>query len=160
VHLQEGYSSADIDQSGKVGITSHHTVLALSDSTCGTVLIPAAVKRTCIVALRGQGIAPTTIYLRLFVSGLYYLMRDFIGRVDYFVIDVEYPGHDQDIRRQLLNFLRRDGLVLEPDQVVFELIGKQSRAHKLALTTFRNEVIPDRVLTTDMILRLLSRQNK
>jgi hypothetical protein len=112
-------------------------------------------KQTCLRTLRQQGYEPNTIYLRLFVAGLYCLLRDHITGIDLAIIDVEYPGHGATIRRYLLNLLRRDGLDIHKDRITFGYVGKSSPAHTIALATFRREQRPDKVLTAAALLELV-----
>ncbi|HRK68220.1 MAG TPA: hypothetical protein PKY73_11765, partial [Hyphomonas sp.] len=71
------------------------------------------------------------------------------------IIDVEYPGHGDTIRRYLLNLLRRDGLVIHKERITFDYVGKSSPAHNMALATFRGEQKPDKVLTAATLLDLI-----
>jgi len=145
----------EIDQSGKIGKTNEDTALAFSNGKRYSVLIPRSVKQTCLRTLRRQGYEPNTIYLRLFVAGLYCLLRDHIAGIVLAIIDVEYPGHGDTIRRYLLNLLRRDGLVIHKERITFDYVGKSSPAHNMALATFRGEQKPDKVLTAATLLDLI-----
>ncbi len=142
----------EVDQSGKIGKTNVDTVLAYSNDRQYTVRIPRAVKRRCLQELRNQGVPAKRIYTRLFVIGLYFLLREHISSIDTVVIDVEYPGHDDRIRRYLLNLLRRDGLDVDKDLFLFARIGKKSTAHSLALATYRGQKRAHRVLSAEDIL--------
>lgn len=144
----------EIDQSGKIGKTNEDTVLAFSNGTQSAVLITRAVKQTCLRTLRKQGYEPNTIYLRLFVAGLYYLLCQHMATIDLAVIDVEYPGHNDTIRRYLLNLLRRDGLDIRKERITFDFVGKGSPAHAVALATFRRQRQPDKVLTVEQLLAM------
>ena len=142
----------EIDQSGKIGKTNEDTVLAFSNSTQSAVLISRSVKQTCLRTLHKQGYEPNAIYLRLFVAGLYYLLCEHMATIDLAVIDVEYPGHNDTIRRYLLNLLRRNGLDIRKERIAFDFVGKGSPAHVIALTTFRRQRLPDQVLTVEQLL--------
>lgn len=145
----------EIDQSGKIGKTNEDTALAFSNGRQFSVLIPRAVKQTCLRTLRQQGYEPNTIYLRLFVAGLYCLLREHIDVIDLAIIDVEYPGHSDTIRRYLLNLLRRDGADIRKERITFAYVGKESPAHDIALATFRGDRKANRVLTAPALLALV-----
>ncbi|MBX3050149.1 MAG: hypothetical protein KF753_01675 [Caldilineaceae bacterium] len=143
----------EIDQSGKIGNTGQDTVVAYSNADSFCVLIPRQVKRECLRYLRSQGVAVNTIYYRMFGIGLFYLLRERIDKIDLTLIDVEYPGHEAAIRRYLLNLLRRDRIVVQPDKIRFSFIGKKSNAHKLGLETFQGKRRADVTLTAGDILK-------
>lgn len=142
----------EVDQSGKMGKTNDDTVLAFSNGIQFAVFIPRKVKQTCLRTLRRRGLEPNTIYLRLFVAGLYYLLVGHMASIDLAVIDVEYPGHNDTIRRYLLNLLRRDGLDIRKERITFDFVGKSSPAHAIALSTFRRERQAGRVLSAADLL--------
>ena len=90
----------EIDQSGKIGDTKVPTVLAFSNGKRSAILIPATVKRECLLSLREQGIAGKTIYMKLFAVGLYLLLKDHIHR---FSQNYRRPGiSGQERRNQTL----------------------------------------------------------
>ena len=143
----------EVDQSGKIGKTNEDTVLAFSNGLTYAVLIPRSVKQRCLRELRRRGYQPNTIYLRLFAIGLYFLLREHMARIDLAVIDVEYPGHEAQIRRFLLNLLRREQGGIRKEQIGFTYVGKTSPAHDVAIDIFRGVRKADRVLTEEEILR-------
>lgn len=142
-----------IDQSGRIEFTKDHTVLAFSNGISFAVLIPASVKRECIAELRARGLSGPSFYVQLFAAGLFFLLRDHTPRLSRIIIDLEYYGKDAIIKRHLLNLLHRADCYLHPDQIQFQPIGKKSRAHVLALETFRGKRKPDLVLDKDTILK-------
>ena len=95
----------EVDQSGKIGDTSVPTVLAFSDGENYAILIPASVKRKCLLALRERGKSGTTLYLRLFSTGLFLLLKDRLNQFSLVTIDVEYPGHSGKIKDQIVNLV-------------------------------------------------------
>jgi hypothetical protein len=145
----------EIDQTGKIGKTNEDTVLAFSNGIQSAVLITRAVKQACLRTLRRRGYESNTIYLRLFVAGLYYLLCQHMAAIDLAVIDVEYPGHNDTIRRYLLNLLQRDGLDIHKERIAFNFVGKDSPAHAVALAPFRRQRQPDKVLTVEQLLAIV-----
>ena len=78
--------------------------------------------------------------------GLFFLLRQHIAALSRVVIDVEYPGNEAKIKEHVINLLRRAGYGVQADQIEFQLIGKKSTAHVLALNTCRGERAPSLVL--------------
>lgn len=142
----------EIDQSGKLEDTRVATVVALSDGIHRSVLIPARVKRECIAVLRAQGRAVPTALARLFATALYFLLRDQAREIALAIVDVEYTGHDREIKQHLLNLLRRSGRPISADRISFQHIGKKSPAHRLAIETLRGERPPDRLVSLEELL--------
>jgi hypothetical protein len=125
----------EVDQSGRIEFTSHDTVLAFSDGESFSVLIPASVKRACITELRSRGLSGPTLYVRLFATGLYSLLKKHIQKLSRVTIDVEYLGKEAQIEEHLINLFRRAKHKVDAEQIQFRLIGKKSSAHLLALDT-------------------------
>jgi hypothetical protein len=137
----------EVDQSGKFEHTNHDTVLAFSNGIRFAILIPAQVKRDCITTLRAQGLSGPTLFTRLFATGLYFLLRDYIEHMSTVVIDIEYQGREGQIKQHLLHLLHRGGYAAQNEQIGFGLVGKKSQAHVAALSVFRGNVQPDLILT-------------
>jgi len=147
-----------VDQSIKIGDTQSPTVLALSNDIQRAILIPASVKRECIQSLRGRWTPETTLYIRLFAAGLFLLLRELLASADWITIDVEYPGHERDIKRDLMLLARRARLTVDPSVIHIDHIGKNSPAHHLALATLRGKRVPDEIITTGKLMRLLRKK--
>src|SRR4051812_47547523 len=143
----------EVDQSGKIEDTKEDTVLALCNGMHWSILIPATVKRSCITKLRRDGASGTTFYLRLFTIALYFLLRDHIGQLSHAIIDIEYTGKDDQIKRYVMNLLQRSGKKVQAGQLRFMLVGKQSAAHTLAWETLRGKRKPDRVISLAELLK-------
>ena len=142
----------EVDQSGKIGDTKVPTVLAFSNGKRFAILIPATAKRECLLALREQGIAGKTLYMKLFAVGLYLLLKDHIHRLSQVTIDLEYPGRNAEIKLYLMNLLNRAGISYDPTSIHFGQVGKKSRAHDAALGVFIGESEPGRKVTAEEIL--------
>lgn len=147
-----------VDQSIKISDTQSPTVLALSNDIQRAILIPASVKRECIRALRGRWPTNTTLYMRLFAAGLFLLLRELLATADRITIDVEYPGHERDIKRDLLLLSRQAKIIVDPNVIHFAHIGKKSPAHHLAVATLRSKRVPDKTITARELMRLLDKK--
>ncbi len=143
----------EVDQSGKIGDTRVPTVLAFSDGESYAIMIPATVKRKCLHKLRQTGEAGTTLYLKLFIIGLYLLLKEHTRDITYVTIDVEYPGHEAKIKEHLLNLLRRAGITASEANFGFQYIGKKSKAHDKALSVFTGATRPDKTISFREIVR-------
>jgi hypothetical protein len=119
----------EVDQSGKVEDTRVDTVLAFSDGTSGSILIPAKVKRKCVEFVRDDKHKTKTLYLRIFCAGLFLLLKNHLPNLDQIVIDVEYLGREHDIKALLLRLIWEMDPKFDPDKIQFSLVGKDSPAH-------------------------------
>ncbi len=142
----------EVDQSGKIGNTKVPTVLAFSDGSSYAVLFPATVKRACLRELRQRGKSGTTLYLQLFSTGLYLLLREHIQSFSLVTIDEEYPGRHDMIKLHLLNLLHRAGVAVPAGRIRFDRIGKKSGAHKRAKAVFTEDEEADRTIELEEIL--------
>jgi hypothetical protein len=147
----------EVDQSIKVE-ASGDTVLALArlgtDNTF-TVRIPADVKRACVAELRKRGYADKAIALRLFSAALFLLLESWLREDERIVIDIEYSGHEDEIRAMLLQWIRRRLPGYDPHNIAFANVGKSSLAHRKALEVKRKRARPDLELSAKRIIKLL-----
>ena len=145
----------EVDQSGKVEDTATNTVIAFSNDKSQAVLIPATVKRTCLQELRQEGKTGKSIYRRMFVVGLFFLLRSRIKKGDLVTIDVEYVGHSRSIKEHLLSLLADAGVRCGPDNFRFERIGRKSPAHDKAYYTHRGDVKADKTINKEELLKYM-----
>jgi hypothetical protein len=141
----------EVDQSGKMGAKGP-TALAFSDGIDHKILIPAAVKRECIEALRFRGKTGKVLYVQLFSVALFLLLKGHLEQMSQVTIDREYPSKDKQIKEFLLNLFKRAGTQVPAGAITFRRIGRKSNAHKKALATFRGTLEPDRVISTQDLL--------
>lgn len=136
----------EIDQSGKIGDTKVSTVLAFSNEEDFAILIPATVKRKCLLALRERGKDADSLYIQLFSICLYLLLKNRTRRLTQIVVDDEYPEHESQISQQVLNLMRRAKITPSRLYMSFERIGKKSRAHEKAWNVFKRKEKPGKVI--------------
>src|SRR5260221_7538022 len=96
----------EIDQSGRIEFTSQDTILAFANGINYSILIPSQVKQRCIQNLRRRYHKLKEPYLKMFVVGLFILLRNRTKQLDMVIIDTEFKGLDGVIRGMLLNYLR------------------------------------------------------
>ena len=146
----------EVDQSIKIEQTSKDTILAFSNDEQVAILIPAKVKRQVLVRLnKAKGKPMPVARLMLFSVGLCLLLREAAQNLTAITIDQEYPGHEADIRGMLLRFLRKIGMRIDKEGIVFARVGKCSRAHERAWRVHRGEIAPDRTVTLQELLDVL-----
>jgi hypothetical protein len=153
--MKRSKTTVEVDQSIKIGDLSGATVLAFSDHICGTVLIPAEVKRTLIRQVRVRGKSKIRATVQIFAAALFLLLERAIPQIDSVVIDTEYTGYEPDIEGMLLNYLLEVEPGFSKQCLVFRQVGKSSPAHKRAIAVHRGEVKPDRVLRIEDFLVVL-----
>ncbi|MEW6406295.1 MAG: hypothetical protein AB1649_31300, partial [Chloroflexota bacterium] len=119
----------EIDQSGKIGDTKVPTVLAFSNGENYAILIPATVKRKCVLELRKRGKETDSFYIQLFSVCLYLLLKNHTRQLAQIIVDFEYSGHDHQIRQQVLHLMRRAKITRPRLFISFDRVGKRSPAH-------------------------------
>jgi hypothetical protein len=147
--MKRSKTMVEVDQSIKIGNLSVATVLAFSDHICGTVLIPAEIKRILMMQLRERGKSKIRATVQIFAAALFLLLERAIPKVSSVVIDTEYTGYEPDIEGMLLNHLRKVEPEFGSERLVFRQVGKSSSAHKRAIAVHRGQMKPDRVLKVE-----------
>lgn len=143
-----------IDQSGRVEFTSHPTVVAYSNGKSSSIYISAKEKRVIQQLFRKAG-KPTMFTFRTFAVLIYLLIRSDLSSIKSIIIDREYKGQDDLIKKYLLELIQRGGNDFDPDSVHFMEIGKENNAHKKAITVFRENAKPVRVVRKEDLLEWL-----
>lgn len=142
-----------IDQSGKIEQTNKDTVIAYSNDTQYSILIPRRLKRKVQEVFRLHGFTSLFIYY-LFSVGVYYLIES-IERISDITIDTEYPSKDKTIRGFLHGFLEKNR---KPSHNIhFARIGNRPKAHYAAKDVFDKKIKPDRILGLKEIIRILKK---
>lgn len=145
----------EIDQSGKFEDTKFDTVLAFSNGSSHTIIIPKKTKRNAISILRKLGKKGKTFYLQLFTVCLYLLIKNKLKTLTIITIDEEYVTRNRDIKRQLLNLISKNDPSYESENINFKRIGKKSPAHNLAINCLRGEIKADKIIKLQEILELI-----
>lgn len=148
----------ELDQSGKIESTNVDTALATSDGR--SLLIPASVKRTCLLEIRREGRYKVPSQILVFTVGVFLLVQDRLCEGVAITIDEEYRGNGWFIKDHLLNLFKSAGHDIDPQLIEMGFIGKHSPAHSFALATYRKTLKPQRVVSVQDILTLLKRHKK
>lgn len=132
-----------LDQSGKWE-ESGPTALGISDEKSFelSLFIDAETKRAVNRYLRSthqeKNKSKTAFQVRCFAYLVFLAVRKTFRDNDELIIDLEYSGQDDRIRDLLLYlFERHEKRRINPSQISFQSVGKQSNCHKLANRTFR-----------------------
>lgn len=129
-----------VDQSGKVEQTNRDTVVAATNSRSAVVIIRSREKQRLyryIAAHRRKN-----LYLRVFAYAVFRAIENMIAPDIRIVIDPEYYGKEHTIREMLLDLAAGKPDPLNPKRIVFERVGRRSKAHALSVL----EAKPGRVI--------------
>ncbi|OGG12409.1 hypothetical protein A3J20_01170 [Candidatus Gottesmanbacteria bacterium RIFCSPLOWO2_02_FULL_42_29] len=141
-----------IDQSGKIEDTNKITIIAYANGNNKTLSMKAAEKQKMLNRMRIMDKPKKTFIFKAFAGLVFLLLKD--EDVDEVIIDKEYPGHEATIKAILVRLFDRNEL--NPPNIGFALIGKKSKAHKIALETYRGERKPDIKVKAEGVLNLFN----
>lgn len=144
--------SVEIDISGRVEDTSTDTVIVLANGVNKSLLISKKVKRNCLNKLRKCGFIGDTIYLRIYVIALFCLIKPVISKLGLVVLDEDFRGKEKGIKEQLINLFKKYNIKFKEVSFMFKFIGKQSPAHRLAISSLRKRIECDSLLTEEEII--------
>ena len=146
-----------IDQSGKVEDTSKNTVLAFSNRINGSILIKAVEKRKLLQMFREQN-RPKIFTFQLFSILIYELLVKYKIKNHTVFIDIEYPGQNDLIKSYIIQLINKfKGVEITNHDIHFVLVGKQSKVHKIAITSFRKSKAEYSVLSKDILTKIILR---
>jgi hypothetical protein len=91
----------------------------------------------------------------MLAAAFYLLLKDDLHRLDLITIDVEFAGREADLRGMLLNLIWRTAPYFRKDQLALSRVGKHSPAHQVAITVYRQQQLPDRVVTRKQFIEAL-----
>lgn len=141
----------EIDQSGKIEYYVD-TIIAFRNNEQFSILLERKLKNEILTRYRKKH---KDIVYRLFAICIYYCIKDYLDKIQSIIIDIEYKGREIDIKKHLLRFIWRIKPNFDKDRIQFDIIGKKSRAHRLAYQTFIGKLAPNKILTTKEIESLL-----
>lgn len=128
----------EIDQSGKIEKTSKLTVIACSNSQSRSLLVSANDKKVIQNIYRKFG-QPKIFRYKLFAILIFVLIKDIIRPSDVIVIDREYLGYEKLIREFLFEISQKKGIKIHKENITFGWIGKKSKAHVKAISSYQSE---------------------
>ena len=145
----------EVDQSGKIEQLNMNTVIAFSNINQYSVLISKEVKQQAYKLYKGK---VNDLRYRLFCIGVNYCLRDYVKEKELIVICFEYKGKENLIKSFLIDFLRKDYVLIDPKIIRFGKIGKQSNAHAVAIDVYRGNRRPNKILTLQELERWLKKK--
>jgi hypothetical protein len=144
----------EIDQSGKVENTSKDTIIGYSNSSFKSIIIKAKEKRQVQKVFR-QINKPRIFVYRVFAILIFLLVRSELRRIATIIIDKEYPGQSGLIKHYLLQEIKKVKHDFKKENIVFEEIGKKSRAHYVAYGVATGKRTADITVTAKDILQFV-----
>ncbi len=145
----------EIDQSGKIEQLNKDSIIAFSNRNQYSVLIPKLVKQEVYKLYKGK---IKKLRYRLFCIGIYYCLRNYIREKELITICCEYKGKENLIKSLLLDYLRKDYPRIDAKIIRFNIIGKKSNAHAVAIDVFRGNRRPNKILLLNDIKKCLKKK--
>lgn len=142
----------EVDQSGKIEQLNKDTYIAFSNHEQYCVKLPKDVKQEIVYEYRTK---IRQLIQKLFAICVFYCLKDYLERKELITLDLEYQGWEDFIRRELVSYIRSTRSNFDNKIIRFDLISKDSKAHKLALRTFRGEEKPNKILTKKEVFKWL-----
>lgn len=150
-------TNVEVDQSNKFERAAKDTTVAFSNDISGSALMPAKEKRKVKQRFRGLG-KPKIFVYQSFAVLIFIALKPHLKEIDRIVIDTEYPGKDNLIRELLLREIRQIRQDFSADKIVFQQIGKKSKAHYLAHGVTTKRIKAGRVVKAEEVLKFLLKQ--
>ncbi|MFQ5406197.1 MAG: hypothetical protein ACE5DI_03520 [Candidatus Micrarchaeia archaeon] len=137
----------EVDQSGKWE-ASGNTAIGVCGTKRFSLFVPFHVKQRVERTLKHydqeKNRSKSTGHIRRFTYCLFMALRKIVRTGDRLIIDEEYQGQDRRIKTFLLYLFERfEKEKLNPRDIQFERIGKNSEAHAIARQTFLGLRKPD-----------------
>src|SRR3989344_1995271 len=142
----------EIDQSGKIELLSHDTIIACSNDNQNSIMIPKKIKQTIYYSQKNS---ISQLKYKLFCIGVYYCIEKFLAKSKLITIDDEYHGRNNLVKSILISYIKEGYINFDEKLIKFSQITKNSNAHHVAIETFRGEHKPNDILTEEKIWRLL-----
>ncbi len=142
----------EIDQSEKIEQLNKDTYIAFSNHEQYCVKLPKDVKQEIVYEYRTK---VRQLIQKLFSICVFCCIRDYLERKELITLDLEYAGWQDFIKRELFSLIKSTHKNFDNKIIRFGSITKDSKAHKLALRTFRGEEKPNRILTKNEVLKWL-----
>ena len=152
-------ANIQVDQSVKMHDLVQDTVLVATNGVTFAVIVPASVKRVLMERLRQKGKSQSATSIYLFSIALYLLLRNVVARCDQIIVDVEYVGWEGRIRDTASCYLQKEFPNFDAERILFQQIGKKSRAHKFAIQITRKQRnVEKRLAVQDFLAALPKRK--
>lgn len=141
----------EIDQSGKVEDTNKLTVVAFANGKVKSLKISAVEKQKLVQAMKALDNPEKSFVFKIFSGLIFLLIKD--EKTEKIIIDKEYFGNEGIIKNIIIQLFHK-ARIKEPQEITFASIGKNSKAHQLAIEVFRKRKMPDMIVKSQDILNL------
>ena len=152
MNFKRGKMHIEIDQSGKIEQLNKDTYIAFSNHEQYCVKFPKKIKQEVVYEFRTR---VRQIIQKLFAICIFYCLNDYTDKKELITIDLEYTGWEAFIKREVVYLIKKQYPNFDKDVLRFGIITKNSKAHKLALRTYREEEKPNKILNKEDILKWL-----
>lgn len=142
----------EVDMSGKIEQTDMDTVVAFRNGEQYSVLLRKNIKAEILTKYRNKY---KDVHYRLFAILIYYCIKNYLNRIQQIVIDIEYEGREEDIKRNLLRIIWKSCPNFDKKLIKFSRIGKGSNAHRVSYQTFIGKLAPNKIITKKEVERLI-----
>jgi len=142
----------EIDQSGKIEQLNKDTYIAFSNHEQYCIKLPKKIKQEISLMYRSK---IRQLIQKIFAICVYHCLINYVSKKRLVTIDREYPGWEPFLKRELVALIRDRYLSFDRDIIIFSNITKDSKAHKLALRSYREEERPNKILSKEDIIKWL-----
>lgn len=142
----------EIDQSGKIEATQSDTVIA--DSLGNHICFRSIGKQVLQTIYREQK-RPRVFVYEVFSALTAVLIRKTFHKTNQYIVDIEYFNQDDYLRSLIASFLRKLKMIVDPAQISFGRIGKNSKAHATAYQILTNKRIKRIYISSEKLLTIL-----
>ena len=91
----------------------------------------------------------------MFAILVFICIENYLHKIQLVTIDDEYLGRERDIKNHIMNLFKINNIKFDKNKIVFNKIGKKSKAHKIAYNTFSGELAPNRIIIESEIKKYL-----
>lgn len=142
----------EVDMSGKIEQTDIDTVVAFRNDEQYSVLLKKKINVEVLMEYRNNY---KDIHYRLFAILIFYCIKNYLHKIQLIVIDIEYEGKEEDIKRNLLRSIWKSYPNFDKKLIKFSNIGKKSNAHRVAYQTFIGKLAPNKIIMKKEVERLI-----
>ena len=142
----------EVDQSGKIEQTNIDTVVAFRNDEQYSVLLKKKIKIEILTEYRNRY---GDIHYRLFAILIFYCVKNYLSKIELIIVDIEYEGRDEDIKRNLLRLIWKIHPTFDKKIIKFSRIGKESNSHKVAYQTFAGKLAPNKIITKNEVEKVI-----
>ena len=142
----------EVDQSGKIEQTDLDTVVAFRNDEQYSILLKKNIKVDILTKYRNKY---KDFHYRIFAILIFYCIRNYLHKIQLIIIDIEYEGREEDVKRNLLRFIWKSKPNFDKKLIKFSRIGKKSDAHRIAYQTSVGKLAPNKIITMKEVKNLI-----